>query len=136
MRLGLCDVVQHFLRGACLARLLGSASAVEGDGLSLQREADLSPKLTERALSLAVYWQRELPLLTHLLKTTDGVLLWCHVVHIRHNKVQRSILVLSRILTRSQPTQYKYTTLWTADRVTVLMQLSWLGQISHCVCEQ
>ena len=83
MRLGLCD--------ACLARLLGSASAVEGDGLSLQREADLSPELTERALSLAVYWQRELPLLTHLLKTTDGVLLWCHAVQIRHlYKVQRS----------------------------------------------
>ena len=84
MGLGLCDIVQYLLRGACLARLLGSASAVEGDGLSLQREADLSTELTERALSLAVYWQRELPLLTHLLKTTDGVLLLRRAIHVRH----------------------------------------------------
>ena len=74
MRLGLCDVVQHLLRGARLARLLGAASAVEGDGLGLQREADLCAELAEGALRLAVGGQRELPLLAHLLQSADGVL--------------------------------------------------------------
>ena len=70
MRFGLSDVVQDLLCGVGLARLLGPGSAVEGDGLSLQSEADLCT----RALRLAVHWQRELPLLTYLLHTTDRVL--------------------------------------------------------------
>ena len=56
MRLGLSDVVEHILSGARFARLLGPASALGRDGLSLHRQADLSPELTERALSLAVHW--------------------------------------------------------------------------------
>ena len=74
MRLGLSDVVQDLLCGVGLARFLGPGSAVEGGGLSLQSEADLCTELAERALRLAVHWQRELPLLTYLLHTTDRVL--------------------------------------------------------------
>ena len=81
MRLGLCDVVEHILSGAGLARLLGPASALGRDGLSLHLQADLCTELTERALSLAVDWQRELPLLTYLLKTTDRVLVYADAVH-------------------------------------------------------
>ena len=81
MRLGLCDVVQHLLCGAGLARLLCPASTIEGDGFSLQSEADLCPELAERTLSLAVGWERELPLLADLLQPADGVLVRSTIGH-------------------------------------------------------
>ena len=99
MRLGLCDVVQHLLRGARLAGLLGAASAVEGDGLGLQREADLRAKLAEGALRLAVGGQRELPLLAHLLQPADGVLVGTladlrHIYTCNYNLMPNKVVVI------------------------------------------
>ena len=84
MRLGFSDIVEHFLSGGRLAGLLGPGSGVESGGLSLQGEAGLCTELAEGSLGLAVLGQREPPLLTHLLNSTDQVFLAPAVRHF-HN---------------------------------------------------
>ena len=87
MWFGFSDVVEHFLSGGRLAALLGPGSGVESGGLSLQGEADLCTELAEGSLGLAILGQWEPPLLTHLLNSTDRVLLAPAVRHFQQHTV-------------------------------------------------
>ena len=93
MRFGFSDVVEHFLSGGRLAGLLGPGSGVESGGLSLQGEADLCTELAEGSLGLAILGQREPPLLTHLLNSTDRVLLTPAVRHFHRVRVTSEVML-------------------------------------------